>query len=664
VSYQAKTDKIYMILQRGDSVLAQGKHPNLRLWDGMVGYLDPQEWDSGVTFSDHWLGETCVVELPRTWKTLLLDATKPYTSILGNIDSPVINDTTRRTRGYVDIAALAPMIPGISDFSTKYYQRKAKLSVIDGSALPQSILLDTKGVDFTKRPLRADVGVITSGSYTVGPGGGDDYPRFGGVGGAWAALGGLTGSLGFTNTGAIIENAAAIGTVNLNGFLLDNTSDTPHNGDPTGGHLISVNFDNHCFRPEFQGPGTFRMHDLSIRRTANTTANYSQIIVLNVVTAYDGYFYDLLLDGNGKLSRGITLADSTPLAYVYNNVIWDMNLSGIATNPGNGNNVYENNTVYSCAGNGYDPFAGGAGTWDSNAGYDNGNDFANTAAATGRNNLDTDGTAADGNWNVGANNQINKTAANNVRSTDDTSSLFLKVKTGDVAHNGGAAVGIGENTTGIRGNARPTGAVYSIGADQIGSITVSAPDGGEDWRAGSSQNITWSSANIDGNVQIQLARNGVDYSDLFASTDNDGTEAWTVTGPGSSSALIKIIAVNDTGISDVSGAAFNILPDIVSINPSEGYASDNTSVVISGFGLSDATFTVDGVAGTVDSQNATTINGSTPALAPGGALGAKDVVVTSGGQIDTLVGGFTYLADPAGGGSGLGMSFGGMGMGL
>jgi len=48
-------------------------------------------------------------------------------------------------------------------------------------------------------------------------------------------------------------------------------------------------------------------------------------------------------------------------------------------------------------------------------------------------------------------------------------------------------------------------ATFTVGG---GSITVTSPNGGE-WPIGSTQTVTWTSSWLDGNVKIQLSRDGV-----------------------------------------------------------------------------------------------------------------------------------------------------------
>ena len=86
--------------------------------------------------------------------------------------------------------------------------------------------------------------------------------------------------------------------------------------------------------------------------------------------------------------------------------------------------------------------------------------------------------------------------------------------------------------------------------------TVTSPNGGESWPVnGSLQTVKWTPGD-GGDVAIELSRdNGGSWETLFASTANDGSQSWTVSGPATSQALVRIS--NAIG-SDVSSADFTI----------------------------------------------------------------------------------------------------------
>ncbi len=102
-------------------------------------------------------------------------------------------------------------------------------------------------------------------------------------------------------------------------------------------------------------------------------------------------------------------------------------------------------------------------------------------------------------------------------------------------------------------------------------ITVTVPNGSENWQIGGSEGIQWTSSNITGNVKIELSRNGGStYETLFAGTTNDGSESWNVTGSISSAALIRITSVSIPLVSDVSDANFSIVQPIITVTVPNG----------------------------------------------------------------------------------------------
>ncbi len=113
-------------------------------------------------------------------------------------------------------------------------------------------------------------------------------------------------------------------------------------------------------------------------------------------------------------------------------------------------------------------------------------------------------------------------------------------------------------------------------ADQPPSVTVTAPNGGEDIIVGSSTNLTWTASDDVGvaSVTLEISRdNGSNYAPIATDIPNSGTYNWTVTGPGTNTnatpvftALFKVRAkdtANQT-TEDVSDAAFSIFDPGVS----------------------------------------------------------------------------------------------------
>ncbi len=112
--------------------------------------------------------------------------------------------------------------------------------------------------------------------------------------------------------------------------------------------------------------------------------------------------------------------------------------------------------------------------------------------------------------------------------------------------------------------------VFEIAAPP--NISALVPNGGESWQIGTEQNITWSSTNTSGAVNIELSRdNGSSWEELVASTSDEGSWQWNVIGPSSANCLIRV-ADADGDPADVSDSTFAIsdIPDIAITSPTSG----------------------------------------------------------------------------------------------
>jgi hypothetical protein len=101
---------------------------------------------------------------------------------------------------------------------------------------------------------------------------------------------------------------------------------------------------------------------------------------------------------------------------------------------------------------------------------------------------------------------------------------------------------------------------FTIQGDTTPIITVTMPNGGETWTVGQAYSITWTSANITGNVQLRLLQNNVSVRVLSSSTANDGEWTWTIPSDvvPASNYKIRVTSVDNTAIKDASNADFTI----------------------------------------------------------------------------------------------------------
>ncbi|RPH95533.1 hypothetical protein EHM69_04130 [candidate division KSB1 bacterium] len=105
------------------------------------------------------------------------------------------------------------------------------------------------------------------------------------------------------------------------------------------------------------------------------------------------------------------------------------------------------------------------------------------------------------------------------------------------------------------------------------SLTLTAPNGSEVWYTGTSNNITWTSQNLNGTITIRLKRDypSGTWDTLIAGTANDGLHAWTATTPATEYARIQIISDTQTSVRDSSDANFAIrIPTVTVLQPNGG----------------------------------------------------------------------------------------------
>jgi uncharacterized delta-60 repeat protein len=95
------------------------------------------------------------------------------------------------------------------------------------------------------------------------------------------------------------------------------------------------------------------------------------------------------------------------------------------------------------------------------------------------------------------------------------------------------------------------------------TLTVTAPDGGEEWEVGTQQSITWDSTGSVGNVKIEYSiNNGGSWDQINDDTENDGVYAWTIPDTTSTQCLVRVSSLDDA-VTDVSDGVFTIRPLLV-----------------------------------------------------------------------------------------------------
>jgi hypothetical protein len=108
-------------------------------------------------------------------------------------------------------------------------------------------------------------------------------------------------------------------------------------------------------------------------------------------------------------------------------------------------------------------------------------------------------------------------------------------------------------------------------------ITVTSPNGGESWAAGSAHDITWNSSSSVTEVGIEYsADNGVTWTAVVDAMENTGTYNWTIPDVNSNNCLIRIGSTKDGDLSpsDTANHVFAITsgsyPYITVLSPNGG----------------------------------------------------------------------------------------------
>lgn len=110
------------------------------------------------------------------------------------------------------------------------------------------------------------------------------------------------------------------------------------------------------------------------------------------------------------------------------------------------------------------------------------------------------------------------------------------------------------------------------------SSQVLTPNGGEVLAVGSPLSVTWNALVLT-DVMIELSRDGGStWSVLSASTPNDGSESFTVTGPVSQNCLVRVGSLDGT-VTDVSNAPFWIYQTVpwLGVSPTGGSLAQGAS---------------------------------------------------------------------------------------
>ncbi len=103
------------------------------------------------------------------------------------------------------------------------------------------------------------------------------------------------------------------------------------------------------------------------------------------------------------------------------------------------------------------------------------------------------------------------------------------------------------------------------------SITVTSPNGGENWVVGENHDIKWMSTGVIDNVDIDYSiDDGGSWTAVAAGTENDGSFTWTVPDTPSSTCLLRVSSTASPDITDSSDFNFAISAPFVYVTAPNG----------------------------------------------------------------------------------------------
>jgi hypothetical protein len=206
--------------------------------------------------------------------------------------------------------------------------------------------------------------------------------------------------------------------------------------------------------------------------------------------------------------------------------------------------------------------------------------------------------------------------------------MKFKLTVRDNRANGGGVVSAGAGGC-------QTSTVYQINVAGTTPFTVTAPNGGESWEGNTSRTITWNVAATNAapfntaNVKISLSTDGgLTYPTVIsASTPNDGTETLTIPNTPTTTAKVKIEAI-DNVFFDVSNANFTITAAVAGFSFG---ATTPATIACAGPTTATVNLTTSSVGGFVTPIVLTSSNvpaGATVTFAPSTVVPGSATVVT------------------------------------
>jgi len=442
-------------LKVGDQPSAIGKE-YFSMKEGFpICYICEDEWEMSLEDILPPNSIFCNIEINPAFKELIKEILLPIginqtTHKISNISQ------FRRVKYFIPLLDIEELL-GIGDLVQKLRNYGEKVPLLDGTQLTNAILknslLHPNTIEIPDRNM------ATSGTHDFGPG-----KTLTTLVSAWADAGSLTGNLTYQQTGSTVETSNGLHSGNLNGYTLKFTNTNPSLGDPTAGYSINWNTTILLMKPESEGSGKVIIEKFRIFHSQDSIGVNPCILPNAIVVPLDLHIREVLLDGRGNEGELFYSNDSSPVCYIYNNKVWDVDDAGIRTDSINTSSVIENNTVYACIGTGDGiDYENDAISARNNACYDNADD-------------DHEGTGSLSSFLKCASSDLtgseaglrSRSAATDFESTSDLSSDFLVPKITGILDESGTTSILIPNTQGIEGNPRPNdNGTVSIGCHEV-----------------------------------------------------------------------------------------------------------------------------------------------------------------------------------------------------
>ncbi|MBT4482175.1 MAG: DUF5050 domain-containing protein, partial [Candidatus Latescibacteria bacterium] len=187
----------------------------------------------------------------------------------------------------------------------------------------------------------------------------------------------------------------------------------------------------------------------------------------------------------------------------------------------------------------------------------------------------------DGNWEIYL---MNSDGSNQINLTNNSASENLSLWSPDglkiaftTNRDGNSEIYVmnadGSNQTNISNNSAYDG--YHSWArpvyHEMTSLTLTSPNGGENWTAGTSHNISWTSSNVT-DVKLEYSTNGGSSWNTIVSSHpaNSYSYNWAVPNVQSSNCLLKITDTGDPAVTDQSNGTFTIIQPTITVSSPNG----------------------------------------------------------------------------------------------